>query len=178
MLLLGLFNLACYASGELKCRDRGSESTTASAPTASNEKIRSWFCEYDKIRRRAKMTFIEKIQFRHLMGLALSPLAFWTSDGDDLLKKMIDRYGVAADSMEKLQFPDEVADLHNGYMRYFKEARRLFDDVFKSAKNGPATRRKLLPTFTEKKRELENLDQENKRLDARLRKQYDIPPLR
>jgi hypothetical protein len=179
LLFASLFCLPGYASGDQQTKDSAGDAATESvgARSENREQIRVWFNQYDKIRKRAKMSFVEKIEFRHVMALAMSPFAFYTVDGGELLRKMISRYGTAVEEMEDLPQVDEVARLREGYLRYFKEAKELFEDVNEAEKKGAMARRKLLPKFAQRKRELEILDQENKQLDARLRKENDIPPL-
>jgi hypothetical protein len=142
------------------------------------DSIRNWFAEYDGIRRRAKMTLWEKFQSRHLLALSFDPMMLFRSEATPMLEKMISKYAVAVTQLERLQRVPETEELHAGYLRYFKEARKLFMDICEAQKEELSKRGNTLENLMLRKKKLESLDQANKQLDARLRKQYHIAPLR
>src|SRR5262249_40420299 len=140
--------------------------------------VYGWFNRYDAIRRHSRMSLRDKFQSRHLFMLVLNPMALFSSEATPLLKRLIEKYDWAIGQMDELKPPKETAELHEGYMHYFKDARQLFADICEAENKSSEERRKILPELISRKKELEKLDQENKQTDARLRRKYDIAPLR
>jgi hypothetical protein len=140
--------------------------------------VHSWFHQYDRIRKHARMSLKEKFQSRHLLVLAFDPFAIFSSEAEPLLNRMISKYNQAIEQMEELPSLPETTALQDGYLRYFKEAKQLFSYICAAQREPLAERHRSLHKLIERKKQLEILDQGNKELDARLRKKYDIPPLR
>src|SRR5579883_239860 len=84
--------------------------------------VYGWFNRYDAIRRHSRMTLMEKIQSRHMLALVFNPMALFSSEATPLLSRMIQKYDCAIRQMEQLKPPKETAELHEGYLRYFKQA--------------------------------------------------------
>jgi hypothetical protein len=154
---------------------------TETAPTYVGQDaldVYGWFNRYDDIRRHSRMTLKERFQSRHLLALFFNPVALFSSEATPFLKRMIEKYDCAIRQMEQLQPPKETAELHEGYLRYFRQARKLFADLCDEENKNSEERRTMLPDLISRKRELEQLDQENKQTDAQLRRKYDIAPLK
>ena len=152
-------------------------STSANLPEPAD--VHSWFAQYDAIRRHARMSLMEKLQSRHhLFNMVFNPMSLFNNEARPLLNRMIEKYGVAIEQMRALKSIKETAELREGYTQYFEDARKLFIDICEAQGKSSEMRRKILPELMQRKRQLEALDQRNKQLDARLRRQYDIPPLR
>jgi hypothetical protein len=175
--------LACLFFGHLATlssdgSDDETKSHCAKQTVKEPQDVHDWFAEYDAIRRHAKMSLKEKIQSRHLFMMFLNPMAFFSNDAQPLLERMIAKYTQAIEQMEQLKSFKETADLQQGYLRYFKDARKLFADICDAQNTTPEERRKILPELMQRKRDLEALDQKNKLLDGRLRIKYDVPPMK
>jgi hypothetical protein len=154
----------------------GERAGRASGEELSQE-IKDWFRQYDIVRRQSKMTLREKLQSRHLLTLALNPMALFSQDSDPLLKIMIDKYTTAREGMEKLPHVKETEDLRSGFLKYFTEARQLFKDSMEANDQNIDDNRRRVEDILKRKRDLEILDQKNKELDKHLRTIYHIPPL-
>ena len=141
--------------------------------------VHGWFAQYDAIRRHARMSLKEKLQStNHLLNLVFNPMALFNKEAQPLLKRMIKKYSLAIEQLQRLKSFRETAELQKGYIHYFEDARNLFMDICEAQDKSPEERRKILPELMNRKRQLEALDQRNKQLDAQLRRQYDIPPLK
>jgi len=140
--------------------------------------VHRWFHDYDSIRKHAKMSLKEKMQSRHLLILAINPMALFSDETAPLLHKMIGKYSQAIEDLEKLPRLEQTAELQSGYLEYFSQARQLFIDICAAQEDAPIQRHKLMPALIQRRRDLEGLDQKNKELDASLRRQYEIPPMR
>lgn len=175
LILVCLAHLATWAQGA--CSSEGQKRCpNAVAPPAMD--VYSWFAQYDAIRKHAKMSLKEKLQSRHLLVVIFVPMSYFSCDAQPFLQKMIDKYTEAIKQMEELPSLVETAELQEGYLKYFREARKLFEDICEMQKVSPEERRKIVPELMERKKELEKLDQANKQLDARLRLRHDIAPLK
>jgi hypothetical protein len=150
-------------------RTSGTESA-AEARTEKNQAQQQsitaaeWFTRYDEIRRRAEMTIVEKLQS---FGLA-----FKKADKRNaaLASRMIRKYTTALSAMKELESTPETKELQDGYIEYFTAARQLMTDCLDVQEQVPSTNQSLMST----KRELEELDKKNKKLDAELRRKYVI----
>jgi len=138
--------------------------------------VRDWFSQYDQIRRNAKMSFREKLQSRKMLALAMSPFLIPIEGSEQLIKKMSSRYAEAIESLKNLPALPATEKLRVGYLKYFTEAKQLFIDTSKVPTDD--SRRSYLSELLERKKSLEDLDHDNKALDADLRKQFSIPPFR
>lgn len=87
-----------------------------------------------------------------------------------LASRMIEKYATAVSEMNKLPSVAETRELQAGYITYFSTARQLFSDYREAQKVVPFKTQ----SFTPIRKQLEELDQQNKKLDAELRKQYRI----
>jgi hypothetical protein len=150
--------------------------------TANTSQIRSWFSQYDRIRRNAQMTSSEKAQSQKLIGEALNP-SVSPSDkaaAKSLLRRQISRYATALRGMRSLPNVAETRALANGYYNYFRTASLLFSDLLKVSDNPLASDhgKPVLMKLGGRKAALESLDQSNKSLDSRLRRKYGIPRYR
>lgn len=167
------------ATQALEVQDIQTDTSSTSANPPEPEDVHSWFAQYDAIRRHARMSLMEKLQSRHhLFNLVFNPMSLFNNEAQPLLKRMIEKYGLATQQLQRLKSFRETAQLQEGYIHYFEDARSLFIDICEAQDKSSEERRKILPELMERKRQLEALDQRNKQLDARLRRQYDIPPLR
>jgi hypothetical protein len=142
-----------------------------------NKEIKDWFRQYDLVRRQSKMTFREKLQSRHLLTLYFNPMALFSEDSEDILKMMIDKYSVAIAGMEKLPHLLETEELRSGFLKYFTDARQLFNDSLETKEKDLTESDRYLAEILQRKKQLEILDQKNKDLDRHLRAAYHIPPL-
>lgn len=133
--------------------------------TASDEDaaIKKWFSRYDDIRRESEMSFTEKLQ--SLLLFAKLP----DKRNSELAKRMTERYKTSLKHLKELEVPPETQKLHDGYIEYFSRALKL-SDYYEAAE-----RDKMLKPIKELKKELEELDDQNKQLDETLRKKYQIP---
>jgi hypothetical protein len=151
-------------------------SPSTAQTTAQGDDIRDWFSQYDQIRRNAKMSFKEKLQSRKMIAMAISPFLVSLEGSEQLIKKMSSRYAEAIDSMKHLPAVPATEKLRIGYLKYFAEAKQLFIDSSKVPTDD--SRRRYVAELLERKKSLEELDHDNKALDADLRKQFSIPPFR
>jgi len=156
----------------------GNDSSESSSQNRSDEHdVKAWFDQYDRIRRRAKMTLVDKFQSRHLLSLTINPLAIFSSEAAPLLKRLIDKYTIAIEELDQLPAIPETKELQNGYLQYFKDAKKLFIETLEVQKEDSDRRSEMLKPLIERKKKLEHLDIANKELDADLRGKYHIFPL-
>ncbi len=109
------------------------------------------------------MSFTEKLQ--SLLLFAKLP----DKRNSELAKRMTERYKTSLKHLKELEVPPETQKLHDGYIEYFSRALKL-SDYYEAAE-----RDKMLKPIKELKKELEELDDQNKQLDETLRKKYQIP---
>lgn len=156
------------------------------AASAANPKVAAWFTQYDNIRREAQMSDVERERSRALMAQGMmanfnsSPEAVQEKQAAaSLLSKMVQRYTKASAEMAALPHLGETRKLHEGYSRYFENARSLFADYLKIQGNfmaRDAGGNPILGSLAQRKSDLETLDAANKDLDARLRDKFGIAP--
>ncbi len=162
----------------------GSKGTSWAGQETHVDTIRSWFMQYDQIRRTAQMSPAERQQADQVLsrGLALFMPGQDKTLGQSLLTDLVRRYQIACQQLSTLQLIPATEQLHRGYYQYFCDARRLFSDYLKLQEDllavDPATGQPLASGLIERKQNLELLDQNNKALDQQLRTQYGIPPYR
>jgi hypothetical protein len=178
LVVLGSLSVLGFAQRELLADERAASESSHTYVVQDALDVYGWFNRYDAIRRHSRMSLREKFQSRHLFMLVFNPMALFSGEATPLLQRMIEKYDWAIGQMEELKPPKEAAELHEGYLHYFKDARSLFADICEAEKKNSDERRKILPDLMSRKRDLEKLDQENKQTDARLRRKYDIAPLK
>lgn len=173
LLLLQLFDQASYADPDIV---PPAETTRQAASSDDNLSIRSWFRQYDRIRKEAQMTFPEKLQAAHLLNRGLSRLKseYEVSYARTFISTMVDRYERAEKDLVGLAEVAQTHELQQGYERYFHDARAFFSDYIsfqeQQAQEGNAAHQNLV----DEKEKLASLDRDNKELDAILRHQYHI----
>lgn len=159
-----------------------SSSALAGAPanSATDKKLLiEWFKKYDQIRRKAQLNPRARAEADALLSKGLAIIV----PGDDkkatqkLLRDLVTRYNVAAESLKLLPLYPETEKLHRGYYQYFSQARALFADyiavqnnILVPDANGNPLAKSLMP----RKLQLENLDRSNKAMDDFLRKRFGI----
>ncbi len=159
------------------------DTVASSGSPAPQADYANWFARYDRIRQTAQMNPSERQRADNLMSKGLSivvPGPEKVTTGQ-LLNKLVNKNRVAADQMKMLPLLPQTEQLHRGYYKYFNDATNLFGDYLKVQTNlfatdatGTSIARNLMP----RKMELEQLDQNNKALDAQLRQQLGIPAYR
>lgn len=146
----------------------------------ANEKVRSWFCRYDKIRKEAQMTPRERRESYKLIGRGIGILipGFGRISAQRLLEKMIVRYERAIKKFESLQEVPETKELHRKYKLYFVKAHSVFVDCKRLIKNPLLSRaknkRSLRRSIANRKAELRAFEPQLKQLDKELREKYKI----
>jgi hypothetical protein len=145
------------------------------AINSTENDVNQWFRNYDSIRRQAKMSLREKLSGLRLLSLAMGPFGLPVDESKKLLLKMIERYEEAAQGMNKLSKVPQTEELQSGYIKYFTDAKQLFQDTLEAPLDDPEAQRKRVNQLMERKHALERLDITNKALDTRLRKQFHIP---
>ncbi len=156
---------------------------TASSEGQSNTNaIRTWFNNYDQIRRQAQLSPAERQNADQIMGKGL---AIFMPGPDkalaqNLLVDLVNRYTTAAQQMSSLQIIPATEQLHRGYYQYFIDAKHLFEDYLKVQDDLMAvdtnTGQPVASGLVERKQNLALLDQSNKTIDEKLRGQYGIAP--
>lgn len=178
LMVLFFFDSHALLAEEVNANHTGVSTDGACQEAKGPYDVHRWFAEYDAIRRRAKMGLMDKFQSSRLLLFTFDPMFVFGGDAHPLLHRMIRKYTEAVEKMESLTRLPETQELHEGYLRYFKDALALFIDLKESENSDPVKREKGLSGVMQRKRELEVLDQANKKLDVVLRKRYDIPPIK
>ncbi len=135
------------------------------ASAKGNSSVTEWFKEYDEIRRSAESTKSEKFQ---AMSFGKNEP---NKENTELATRMLEKYSAAANAMKQLQPTPETKELQEGYTQYFSAGRQLFADFLEAQKVVPFRKTALLAD----KKKMQNVDKINKRIDAKLRRQFKIP---
>jgi len=143
----------------------------ASLEVQSSQSVKDWFKEYDQIRSAAEMSLTEKLQTRSFLERRLRPGAQQPKKITDLMAKMNSKYAAATSAMEHLACIPETKELQDGYTEYFKRMGKLFA----TGANHDLIDIGTTISLAADKKSIEELDQQNKSLDASLRKRYKIP---
>ncbi|MBX9689276.1 MAG: hypothetical protein K2X27_21380 [Candidatus Obscuribacterales bacterium] len=142
-------------------------------------KVYQWFLSYDEIRRRAQMNPIEKQQADSLLARGLG---FFMPGQDklqakQLLSSLVQRYQLAAQSLQALPLIPETKQLQEAYFHYFENACMLFsdylrvqDNVFAVDRSGQSIAKQLI----QRKLALEALEHSCKESDAQLRQYFGV----
>lgn len=141
------------------------EAPAESAKRQENAAVRSWFKQYDEIRRSAEATKAEK--YKGFFFGKNEP----NKENTELATRMMEKYIAAADAMKRLQTVPETEQLQQGYTKYFGSGRQLMADYLEAQKVTPFSNKSLVQS----KKKLAALDKTNKRIDAKLRKRFGIP---
>jgi hypothetical protein len=157
-----------------------------SAPPAQSTPVREiqkWFAAYDNIRRQDQMNPQEKAQADKAMagGLSMFMPGEEKAAGQNFLRMLSERDARAAQELKALPLYPETKQLHIGYYQYFTQASALKGDYIKLQDHPlskDANGNPLAADVAMRKQNLEQLDQNNKALDAQLRQQFNIPPYR
>lgn len=165
--LLVICTLTCWFSpAQAQDFSTGSTATVDSEHSPQHSApVTEWFNKYDQIRRDAEMTPAEKLQSFQLA--AKKP----QRSNAVLASRMVKKYTTALSEMKVLGSIPETKELQDGYVEFFSKARQLFVDYLDAQTHVPFTNCTLIST----RKNLENLDQTNKKLDRELRKRYMIP---
>jgi hypothetical protein len=152
----------------------------------SADKVCDWFAKYDTIRHQAQMSPQEKERSSTLLTQGMTANLFKSEQGERdkvaasaLLRKMVDRYRLAATQMQQLPEIGETKKLQRGYLQYFKNAGDLFSDYLKIQGNLFATDgngNSIVGQLQQRKGDLETLDVANKDLDGKLRTKFKVAP--
>lgn len=137
---------------------------SAKHPLQKSLTVSEWFTRYDQIRRDAEMTMGDKWQALSL--LEKKP----NKKNSELATHMLKKYTSALSQIKELGATPETKELQTGYVEYFTKARQLFANYVTAQKVVPFTNQSMGPA----KKELEELDKRNKKLDDELRKKYII----
>jgi len=169
-LLLLVTTLVCiFLPPDSSARSK-SVSSTAKADTAKHPlrqksmTVSEWFVRYDQIRRDAEMTLGDKWQALSLLDKKPD------KKNAALASHMLKKYTSALSQVKELGSTPETKELQSGYVEYFNKARELFANYVAAQKEVPFTNQSMGPA----KKELEELDKRNKKLDDELRKKYII----
>ena len=157
--------------------------TASSYVGASTDTVKQWFQQYDTVRRQAQMKPDERSRADRLLSNGLSMIVPGPEkiDSQQLLTKLVTRYGLARQQLERLPVLPETKELHRGYYQYFTEAQRLFSDYLKVQDNlfaADDSGKPIAGQLIERKTFLESLDARNKYIDAQLRQRFAIPNYR
>ncbi len=126
--------------------------------------VAEWFENYDQIRRDAEMTLSDKLQSMRL--IALRP----GEKNIALASRMKKKYAAALSQMQHLTPVPETAELQEGYIQYFTKAEQLTSNYIETQEKPSNARESILSL----KKQIEELDNNNKLLDEKLRAQYSI----
>jgi hypothetical protein len=146
--------------------------------------IKDWFNKYDAIRRQAQMNPQERAKADAMLARGLSMFM----PGQDkqqsaaLFQTLQSKNAEADTELKNLPLYPETEQLHRGYHQYFKDTSDLFADYLRVQSNlmttDPATGKPLMGGLLNRKKYLEDLDVNNKNLDANLRARFKIPAYR
>ena len=144
--------------------------------------IRDWFNKYDNVRRQSQMTPPERAKADAMLskGLAIVMPGADKVESAALFQMLEQRDAEGAEQLKKMPLYLETEQLHRGYHKYFQDASSLFGDYLRVQNNlmttDPTTGKPLMGQLIARKKNLEDLDMNNKQLDAELRNRFKIPP--
>jgi len=174
-ILLSLLFLSLVIAVSVPCA-QGNESGSAVASTTSeNEQkdaVINWFKKYDQIRRDAELNFLEKIQTMFFLDKNLDHTAVLRKRDKELVERMSTKYARASEEMKNLPEVSATRELQDGYIDYFAQVHEIFTAYLKDPTVGETP---CSPSSIQETRSaLEELDFNNKKLDAELRQKYGI----
>lgn len=143
--------------------------------------IRDWFTKYDQVRRQSQMSPPERAKADSMLSKGLSIVMPGPDKVESaaLFQTLEQRDAAAADQLKKMPLYPETEQLHRGYNTYFENAAQLFGDYLRVQNNlmstDPVTGKPLMGQLIARKKNLEDLDMNNKQIDAELRSRFKIP---
>jgi hypothetical protein len=143
--------------------------------------IKDWFTRYDAIRRQAQMNPQERARADAMLakGLSMFMPGQDKQDSAALFQTLQSKNAQADTELKNLPLYPETEQLHRGYHQYFQDTSNLFGDYLRVQNNlmttDPATGKPLMGELLNRKKYLEDLDANNKNLDAELRSRFKIP---
>ncbi len=164
---------------EASSRPAGASVTAMRSAAATT--LKSWFTQYDEIRKQSQMSDSERSladdMLRHPLQVLVSERD--RQDAHSLLESLTSRYRVAYQQIGELPHRPETQQLQNGYARYFRDARSLFSDALQLQESPFARDRSsglsALEQLRERKDSLEELQLTLKAIDKRTREEFNIP---
>jgi hypothetical protein len=157
----------------------GSSIGTRATPIAQ---IKDWFNKYDAIRRQAQMNPQQRAKADAMLskGLAIVMPGPDKQESAGLFQLLEQKNANADTQLKNLPLYPETEQLHRGYHQYFHDTASLFADYLQVQNNlmtpDPATGKPLMTSLLGRKKMLEELDFNNKNLDADLRNRFRIAP--
>jgi hypothetical protein len=179
-----LLTFAVIGSLGAQAQRAAAPETIASGNNAVGDNhVMQWFAQYDQIRRAAQMTPQERMRADNLMSKGLQIVVPGPEKAitAQLLAKLVNKNGVAANQMKQLPLYKETEQLHRGYYQYFATAQGLFSDYLKVQSDILARDQNgamIAGGLMNRKQSLAALDENNKALDSQLRQQYGVPAYR
>jgi hypothetical protein len=179
-----LLTIAVIGSLGAQAQRAAAPETIASGNNAAGDNhVMQWFAQYDQIRRAAQMNPQERMRADNLMSKGLSIVVPGPEKAitGQLLVKLVNKNGVAANQMKQLPLYKETEQLHRGYYQYFATAQGLFSDYLKVQNDILARDQNgamIAGGLMNRKQSLAALDENNKALDSQLRQQYGVPAYR
>lgn len=184
LLLVGIsLSLILGGGAPIFAQYTGAAGAQAASAGTNPQAVLGWFSRYDAIRRQAQMTPAERSKADAMMSQGLSVII----PGEEkvaaqaFLSRLVQKNSVAANQLKQLPLYPETENLHRGYYKYFTDAARLFQDYITVQNNLFAVDgqgKALAGGLVMRKQALEELDQANKALDARLRQQFGVAAYR
>jgi hypothetical protein len=144
--------------------------------------IKDWFNKYDAIRRQAQMNPQQRAKADAMLskGLAIVMPGPEKQESAGLFQLLEQKNANADAQLKNLRLYPETEQLHRGYHQYFNETASLFADYLRVQNNlmttDPKTGKPLMGSLISRKKMLEDLDINNKNLDADLRNRFRIAP--
>jgi len=166
---IALFCLVCFLF-PTNTADADTDSTTTETEV-TNKPVTEWFAKYDQIRRDAEMTMGEKLKYGNALKKALKSGGKMSKSTHAFAERMLSKYSAAATAMQALSSVPETQELQDGYIQYFTEMERSFQDCISIQEITPTTAESRAVT----KEKIEKINAKNKKLDDDLRLKYDIP---